>query len=223
MGTFINRRKMIMNIIFDLDGVLFDSLEFHRKIYLDALRSIRPDCPIDDEYFIKNLDSMSTKSRTALLVSQGFLNSEEGERVCKLKQEITADKLKDYVFDGSRIREVVQYFKMERYRIYCVTNSVGASQRTILKGIGLIHLFDGLVNSDDFTKPKPDPEPYLLCFSKFGLKASECLIIEDSIIGFKAAVESKARVLKVNNTYDVTIENIGMAIQLKDNTISESM
>jgi len=71
MGTFINRRKMIKNIIFDLDGVLFDSF------------------------------------------SQGFLNSEEGDRVCKLKQEITA---------------------------------------------------------------------------------------EDSIIGFKAAVESKARVLKVNNT-----------------------
>jgi len=59
MGTFINRRKMIKNIIFDLDGVLFDSF------------------------------------------SQGFLNSEEGERVCKLKQEITADKLKDYVSQNS--------------------------------------------------------------------------------------------------------------------------
>jgi len=50
---------MIKNIIFDLDGVLFDSF------------------------------------------SQGFLNSEEGERVCKLKQEITADKLKDYVSQNS--------------------------------------------------------------------------------------------------------------------------
>ena len=89
---------MIKNIIFDLDGVLFDSLELHRTIYLDALRSIRPYCPIDDEYFIKNLDSMSTKSRTSLLVSQGFLNYEEGERVCKLKQEMTANKLKEYVF-----------------------------------------------------------------------------------------------------------------------------
>jgi beta-phosphoglucomutase len=213
---------MIKNIIFDLDGVLFDSLEFHRKIYLDALRTFKPDCPIDNEYFIKNLDSMSTKSRTALLVSQGFLNSEEGERVCKLKQEITADKLKEYVFDGSRIREVVNYFKMEGYKIFCVSNSVGASQRTILAGLGLISLFDGLVNSDDINKPKPDPEPYLLCFSKFGLIANQSLIIEDSDIGFRAAVESKARVLKVGNTYDVTIANIIAAIQLIDKTISDS-
>ena len=122
---------MIKNIIFDLDGVLFDSLEFHRIIYLEALRSIRPDCPIDDEYFIKNLDSMSTKSRTSLLVSQGFLTHEEGERVCNLKQEITATKLKEYVFDGSRIREIVNYFKERGYKIFCVSNSVGVSQRTI--------------------------------------------------------------------------------------------
>ena len=213
---------MIKNIIFDLDGVLFDSLELHRTIYLDALRSIRPYCPIDDEYFIKNLDSMSTKSRTSLLVSQGFLNYEEGERVCKLKQEMTANKLKEYVFDGSRIREVINYFKNTGYKIFCVSNSVGASQRTILTGLEIIHLFDGLVNSDDVIKPKPDPEPYLLCFSKFGLIARESLIIEDSYIGFKAAVESKGRVLKVNNTYDVTIANIMTAIQLKDKTISES-
>ena len=213
---------MIKNIIFDLDGVLFDSLEFHRIIYLEALRSIRPDCPIDDEYFIKNLDSMSTKSRTSLLVSQGFLTHEEGERVCNLKQEITATKLKEYVFDGSRIREVVNYFKEGGYKIFCVSNSVGVSQRTILTGLEIIDLFDGLVNSDDINKPKPDPEPYLLCFSKFGLIANQSLIIEDSDIGFRAAVESKARVLKVNNNYDVTIANIMTAIQLKDKTISDS-
>ena len=135
---------------------------------------------------------MSTKSRTSLLVSQGFLTHEEGERVCNLKQEITATKLKEYVFDGSRIREIVNYFKERGYKIFCVSNSVGVSQRTILTGLEIIHLFDGLVNSDDINKPKPDPEPYLLCFSKFGLIANQSLIIEDSDIGFRAAVTSSA-------------------------------
>jgi HAD superfamily hydrolase (TIGR01509 family) len=199
---------MIKNIIFDLDGVLFDGLAFHRKNYLDALVTIKVECPIDDDYFMKNLEGMSSKSRTAFLVSKGYLTEAEGELVSNLKQLLTMERLDSYKFDGERIRELLLILRLLGFELYCVSNSVGDTQKKVLTGLGIINMFNGLVSSSDVINPKPEPEPYLLCFQRYGLLPDECLIIEDSEVGLKAARASAARVMAVRGTEEVTLENI---------------
>jgi HAD superfamily hydrolase (TIGR01509 family) len=199
---------MIRNIIFDLDGVLFDGLAFHRKNYLDALLTVKIECPIDDDYFVKNLEGMSSKSRTEFLVSKGYLTEFEGNMVCQLKQLLTMERLDSYKFDGEKVKVLLLILKSLGFELYCVSNSVRDTQVKVLKGLGILNMFDGLVSSDDVVKPKPDPEPYLLCFQRYGLLPDECLIIEDSEVGLKAARASAARVMAVDGPEEVTLENI---------------
>jgi hypothetical protein len=47
-----------------------------------------------------------------------------------------------------------------------------------------------------------------LCFQRYGLLPEECLIIEDSEVGLKAARASSARVMAVDGPDEVTLENI---------------
>jgi len=199
---------MIRNIIFDLDGVLFDGLAFHRKNYLDALLTVKIECSVDEDYFVKNLEGMSSKSRTEFLVSKGYLTQAEGELVCNLKQLLTMERLDSYKFDGERIRELLLILRSHGFELYCVSNSVGDTQKKVLTGLGIINMFNGLISSSDVINPKPDPEPYLLCFQRYGLLPDECLIIEDSEIGLKAARASSARVMAVSGPDKVTLKNI---------------
>ena len=199
---------MIRNIIFDLDGVLFDGLAFHRKNYLDALLTVKVECPVDDDYFVRNLEGMSSKSRTDFLVSKGYLSKTEGDLVCNLKQLLTMERLDSYRFDGERVRILLLTLRSLGFELYCVSNSVGDTQKKVLNGLGIINMFDGLISSSDVINPKPDPEPYLLCFQRYGLLAEECLIIEDSEVGLAAARASSARVMAVDGPDEVTLENI---------------
>jgi len=54
------------------------------------------------------------------------------------------------------------------------------------------HTFDFSLSADDVKKPKPDPEAYLKAADKLGVKIADCLILEDSPTGIKAATSSGA-------------------------------
>ena len=52
---------------------------------------------------------------------------------------------------------------------------------------GFLKYFDFVITEADFTKSKPDPEPYLLALERSGFKKEECIAIEDSERGLHAA------------------------------------
>ena len=56
-----------------------------------------------------------------------------------------------------------------------------------LKSAGLFELFDAIVTRDDVTHPKPHPEPYLIAAGRLGISPAQCLAIEDSHSGVRAA------------------------------------
>ena len=51
----------------------------------------------------------------------------------------------------------------------------------------ILKYFDFIITSEDFSKSKPDPEPYLLGIEKTGYDSSQCVAIEDSERGVMAA------------------------------------
>ena len=61
-------------------------------------------------------------------------------------------------------------------------------------------------NEIEFTKP--NPQIYLRCMSHFGIGPDETLILEDSPIGRKAALASKAKLFPIEQLKDLTLNNI---------------
>jgi beta-phosphoglucomutase-like phosphatase (HAD superfamily) len=68
---------------------------------------------------------------------------------------------------------------------------------TLLRQSGLSDAFDVVVHGGDATKGKPDPEIFLIAAARLGLDASECLVLEDSENGVRAACAAGMSVVMI--------------------------
>jgi putative hydrolase of the HAD superfamily len=71
----------------------------------------------------------------------------------------------------------------------------------VLEALSLRNCFDFVATRDDVERGKPDPEIYLLCASELATPAAECLVIEDSPAGVRAARAAGMDVLAVTTPF----------------------
>ena len=193
----------IKNIIFDLDGVLFDGCDLHAETFLNAVSKIRPDILISKEYHDRHLNGLPTKIKLKILKIEG----DEAEQIYILKQTLT----NNYFFTikpSIKNIEICNELKRLDYNIYCVSNSIRSSIETVLSRMGIIDMFSGIISNEDASENKPSPIPYLTLYEKFNINPDQSLIVEDSEFGIQSATQSGGYVLCVRNCEDVTISNI---------------
>lgn len=205
---------MIRNIIFDLDGVLFDGCDFHAETFIKAVQLVRPDIEITREYHDIHLNALPTRNKLKVLA----LDADICEKVYTLKQELTAKNIGEYIKPDLKVQTICAELKSRNYRLFCVSNSIRQTIITCLKGMGVIDYFEGIISNEDTTEAKPSPEPYLTLYRKFNLNPKECLILEDSPHGIESATKSCANVLPVKNCNDVTLELIIQNINIHSST-----
>lgn len=68
----------------------------------------------------------------------------------------------------------------------------------MLRALKLEHYFDAIVASEDVTKGKPDPEVFLTAAARLGLPASRCIVVEDAAAGVEAARRAGMRSIGVS-------------------------
>ena len=87
------------------------------------------------------------------------------------------------------VPEVLEHIEEQRGRIpfAVVSGSARDSVEASLRTIGLLDRFDVLVCAGDYTKSKPDPEPFLVAAKRLGIQPGNCLVFEDTQMGIEAA------------------------------------
>lgn len=203
---------MIKLVIFDLDGVLVDAREIHYEALNLALEEINPKYVIGREEHLSTYDGRPTTAKLNLLHEKKGLPIECFDRVWKLKQQKTQEVIKKLGFDEQKI-SLLSKLEEKGYKLYCASNSIRKSIRTMLYQRGLISHIDYIISNEDVRNPKPHPEVYLRCMLHAGVSPQETLIVEDSNIGRKAAIESGAHLAAVRNPEDVTFEYIQSCIE----------
>ena len=86
---------------------------------------------------------------------------------------------------------------------------------------GLIEFVDEIFSNQDVNHPKPHPEIYLRCMVHAGVSPNETIIIEDSHVGRKAAMDSGGNLFAVKNPDDVILKDIVEEIKKIDKTQKE--
>jgi beta-phosphoglucomutase len=87
----------------------------------------------------------------------------------------------------------------------CVKTAIGSSSKNtpfILEKIGLDNYFDAVADGNEITNSKPDPEVFLLAAKKLGTEAEECLVVEDADAGVEAALAGGMKVVGVGSAAD---------------------
>ncbi len=199
---------MIKVIIFDLDGVLVDSCDLHFNAFNKALEiSGNSDKQITYDEHLEKYNGKPTIIKLNMLTNEKGLDHTSYDHIWKLKQKITNEMIELYTPD-ERIIDILHKLKQNGYILYCASNSIWKTLKTILLKRGFLDYIDFFISNEDVKYPKPHPEIYYKCLQRANVSPNEILIIEDSDIGLKAATASGAHVLKISNTYDLIYNKI---------------
>ena len=193
---------MIKHIIFDLDGVLVDARELHYEALNLALAEISDKFKISREEHLSTYDGLPTNKKLMMLTEKKQLPEDLHTGVWKAKQIKTIELINKMSYD-ERMRSILRTFKMDGYSIHVASNSIKNTIKMMLLRKGLLEYVDEIFSNEDVKNPKPNPEVYLHSIIKAGVSPKETLIIEDSHIGRRAAIESGAYLHAVKNPDDV--------------------
>tara|TARA_B100002019_G_scaffold199004_1_gene172436 strand:+ start:9251 stop:10621 length:1371 start_codon:yes stop_codon:yes gene_type:complete len=212
---------MIKLIVFDLDGVLVDARDLHYEAFNLALNEIDPQYVIDREEHLSTYDGRPTKTKLELLTENKGFPPEKYNETWEKKQEKTVDIINKMTTDY-RMAHVLSELKKSGYKIYVGSNSVKHTIKMMLLRRGILEFVDEIFSNEDVDNPKPSPEIYLRCMVRAGTSPKETLVIEDSHIGRKSAIDSGAHLFPVKNSSDVILEDIVRKIKKLDRTEEET-
>jgi phosphoglycolate phosphatase len=162
----------ISAVVFDCDGVMFDSRQANVNFYNHILFhfGLHPLTPEDIEFVHMHtaVDSLN----------HIFRNSPHVARAQEYRLELDYTPfIKDMVIEPG-LKEVLHFLK-QRCGLAVATNRSNTIRR-VLELNGLSHYFDIVVSSLDVKNPKPHPEPIFKILDFFGIEPQECFYVGDS-------------------------------------------
>ncbi|MDP6293191.1 MAG: HAD family hydrolase [Candidatus Woesearchaeota archaeon] len=167
---------MIKAVIFEVDGVLQDSLTAHRDHCRD--HAVRLGLPFNftiNEFQAKAASPMAEYYRTL-----GFPEGQIDSLVEHYASEVGS--FYSPLFLG--IRELLD--GLQGYKLGIATSNVRRSVDSMLAENDLDGRFVSIVTKDEVTKPKPDPECIKLCMDEIGVGPHETIYIDDTPPGIMA-------------------------------------
>ena len=192
---------MIKLVIFDLDGVLYDSKEIHFIALNKALSDINPELVITEAEHLKTYDGLPTNKKLNLLTREKNLDAALHQSIWEKKQEYTQDLIEKIQVNNELIKNLKRLNK--NIKIACASNSIKKTVDSVLKSLGIFDIFDVIYSNQDVDNPKPHPQIYWKCMVDFNVLPTETIIVEDSPIGRQGATMSGANTMFVNRSSDL--------------------
>lgn len=181
-------------VIFDWDGTLADTRKAVVQSFQKVLTGVG--CRINDE-FIERRMGIGTKKT--------FL---EVFRECNIRIDVsTLEKLaQEKIRIHAGLADIVNLFDgaiellgelQGKTKIALATMSNRKVIETLLSVKKINGYFDVVVTADDVIKPKPDPEVFIVSSAELGVKSEDCVVIEDSVFGVRAAMTAGMQCIAV--------------------------
>jgi len=172
--------------IFDLDGVIVDTAKYH---YL-AWKKIASELGIEFTHEHNELLKGVSRVRSLdIILGLGNVNASQEQ-----KDQWLIQKNKDYLsylvdMNQSEIlpgvMTVLEFLKANHQPI--ALGSASKNARPILEKTGILSYFDAIVDGNDVSNAKPDPEVFLQAAQKLGISNENSIVFEDSVAGIQAA------------------------------------
>jgi HAD superfamily hydrolase (TIGR01509 family) len=177
--------------LFDCDGTIADSMPLHYLAWKKALGE--HGCAFPEDVFYAWGGMPTVQIVATLSAQQGIaMNAEE---VAHRKELLYYELLPQL----QAVPEVLEQINLSYGRIPFAVVS-GGNRESVTKSLttlGLLDKFDTLVCSEDYTKPKPDPEPFLTAAARLKVEPADCLVFEDTDMGVQAATAAGMASVKI--------------------------
>ncbi len=172
--------------IFDLDGVIVDTAKYHYLAWKKLANSIGADFT---EIQNEQLKGVSRVKSLEKILDWANKSISEGQFM-----ELMARKNDDYLSYIAQMNEseilpdvttILDNLIKQKQPI--ALGSASKNAREILKKVNLYNRFDVIVDGNDVTEAKPNPEVFLIAANKLNIEPENCVVFEDSTAGIQAA------------------------------------
>lgn len=199
-------------LIFDLDGVLLDSRKIHFESLNRALLDICPQYVISWDEHLSKYDGLPTTKKLELLTIQKGLSTELYDVIWRQKQFHTVELYKNTIEPSEKLMYFCEKLKLNSIKISVASNSIRDTMKLSLLRLGIMEHIDYFVSNEDVKHTKPFPEMYWKCMTTLKTLPEDTVIIEDSHIGRKGALASRAHLIPVGSPEELTEDVIDSVI-----------
>ena len=185
---------MIRAVFWDNDGVLVDT----EKLYFQATRELLQKAGVTlTEALFQRISLVEGRSAFDLVLEKG-VSREEIDRLQAERNRRYAELLAGGVRILDGVEETLGWLRGKVIQAI-VTSSRRSHFDAMHVRTGLPPFFDFILTREDYVLSKPDPEPYRLAMERSGCLPEECLVVEDSERGLRAALAAGIRCIVVPN------------------------
>ncbi|QYJ68665.1 beta-phosphoglucomutase [Flavobacterium litorale] len=172
--------------IFDLDGVIVDTAKYHFLAWQKIAAQLGINFTHEHNEQLKGVSRIRSLD---IILALGNVTITQQE-----KDNLLQQKNEDYLayiqkMDESEILAGVlpalQYLKQNNQPI--ALGSASKNARPILEKVNLLDYFDAIVDGNDVTNAKPDPEVFVQAAKKLNMPTEGAIVFEDSVAGVQAA------------------------------------
>ena len=186
-------------VLFDMDGVLYNSMPNHAKAWQRAMAEFGIDFTAEDAYATEGARGVDTVRKYAKVQLGKELTEDEAEEMYQLKARYFHEMPTTDIFEG--VKDLMQKIQDCGLRIGIVT---GSGQRQLINR--LLSDFKDFINETQVTtafdvkRGKPNPDPYLIGLQKAGNFAPhEGIVVENAPLGVRAGVAAGCFTVAINS------------------------
>jgi HAD superfamily hydrolase (TIGR01509 family) len=202
--------RPIRAVVFDMDGLLIDSEVVIRDAMVAVAREMGAEMPNAVFIHMVGLPLADSDSVAQAHFGPDFPLVAFNDEVWRRAHAIF--EVEDILKMG--VREIIDYLDVAGLPKAVATSSPPESVRRNLEPSGLYDRFQAIVARGDYARGKPSPDPYLLAAERLGVDPRDCLALEDSHNGVRAAHAAGMMTVMVPDLLEPTDEMRQMCVAI---------
>lgn len=195
--------------LFDMDGVLIDSLHQHRESWIQYCAGFN--ITISQEKFDKEYFGHQGPEIIRRVFGEQY-PLEERKKMSAAIDVLFQSSVRQKVIPVAGVKEFIVHLKLTGIPMALGTSGSAANVASILGALHLNGEFSQIITEEDVTRSKPDPSVYLFAAKRLGVAINECVVFEDTPVGISAAKSAGAFCIALTTTTDKSRLSLADAI-----------
>lgn len=188
---------MQVAVLWDMNGIIIDDMQFHLESFQGFLREYGHDMT---EEFLRTRCVGAPPTEVFADVLPEIGNPVSIEEAVSRKREIYFELIKGKMKMLPGVSTLIEDLRKRGIKQAVASGATKIEVEAILKEFGIREIFGAVVACEDVSRGKPDPEPFVAAAELLGADPKYCVVIEDGEYGVRAAKSVGMKAVAVLNT-----------------------